>query len=163
MMGHVEKRNLSAPLTSRLEVNDVLPAQLSTFSTSVFRSNLPSLCSFFFPPARFLSATLPLSPNLLFTIPPNSPCSSPPSSSQSASEPSAALGTSSSLFLVTVFHFSFFFNHSLACYSPSSSSSFPSCAWPFLPLFKLSLFSVNVCPPSLVRLKINDWLVHSSV
>lgn len=33
----------------------------------------------------------------------------------------------------------------------------------FSPPLKLFLLSVSVCPPSLVRLKINDWLIHSSI
>lgn len=53
--------------------------------------------------------------------------------------------------------------YSLTCYIFPSSSSFDSCARPFLPLFKLFLLSVTVCLPLLVRLKTNDWPVHSSV
>lgn len=54
--------------------------------------------------------------------------------------------------------------HSLTFYIFPSSSCFPSCAWPPPPTpFKLFLLSVSVCPPSLVRLKINDWPIHSSI
>lgn len=76
----------------------------------------------------------------------------------------------SRLFLITLrlqSFISYYFldqTHSLTCYIFPSSSCFPSCAWPFLPPpFKLFLLSVSVCPPSLVRLKINDWPIHSSI
>lgn len=141
-------------------------APLATFPTSVFRSNLPSLRSLLSPPAWFLSATLPFSPYLLFPIPPTSsqaPPSRPPLTLLQSPSPLSGLPHHSSL---AVFNFLLFFRSnafSRFLYFPLLFLSFPPSAWPFLPLFKLFLLSVSVCPPSLVRLKINDWPIHSSI
>lgn len=151
---------------SRLQVNAVL--QVSTLRSALHLSHLrfplqspiaPLNSSFLLPDScrQLCHSLLIYSSAFLQTV-------LAPSSSHSASEPSAALGSSSSLFACGLSYYFFrsnAFSHFL--YLPLLSLLSLLCLAFSPPPFKLFLLSVSVCPPSLVRLKINDWPIHSSI